>query len=736
MRKKTKDISGKSLLLKNSFVNTVFAIFTDNPYRAFNFRQVSATLGITDKPEKELVRKILEDLRITGEINELNRGKYQLGKEVAKTLIPANYVTGVVDMKQTGKAYILVPELDEDVFVAPNNTYKAFHGDRVKVHLFPRRKGRKLEGEIVEIVKRAKTQFVGTVNISGKLAFVVVDNASVPIDIMVLPENIKGAKNKQKVVVRLIEWPDHSRNPFGEITEILGTPGDNEVEMKSILVNHDFPLKFPDIVLNEADSIKEVITGEEISKRRDFRNIWTITIDPEDAKDFDDALSLRLLDNGLFEVGVHIADVSHYVQPGSAIDNEAFERGTSIYLVDRTIPMLPEKLSNYLCSLRPNEDKLCFAAVFTMDKNADIKEEWYGKTIISSCRRYNYEEAQMLIEGNEDEKNKESIMILHLLAQKLRGHRFKNGAINFKSVEVKFKLDDKGKPLSTYIKENKESNWLIEEFMLLANRKVAELIGKVKASVKPKTFVYRIHDEPNPEKLLRFTEFLQKLGYRLNFGSRNKMAQSFNTLFDQISGKGEETMIETIAVRTMAKAEYSTNNIGHYGLNFNHYTHFTSPIRRYPDLMVHRLLELYLADKPTVNADEYEQICKHSSEMEKKAEQAERDSIKYKQAEYLMDKIGQQFFGLVSGVSKWGIFVELEGSKCEGMISLKYMNDDFYYLDDDNYRIVGQRYGKEFRLGDRLKIKVKKVDLLKKQMDFILVEDLDSNQQLRQQHSI
>ncbi len=719
---KKKATSGKSLSAKNSFVIAVFGIFTANPYRAFNFRQVSTQLGVTDKAEKELVKKILDDLRIRGEINELNRGKYQLATLLAKSSIPENIVIGSVDMKQTGKAYIIVPELDEDVFVASNNTYQAFHGDQVKVHLFPRRKGRKLEGEIVEIIKREKTRFVGTVHMSGKLAFVVVDTVSVPVDILVLPENLKDAKNGQKVVVKLLDWPEHSRNPFGEITDILGTPGDNEVEMKSILVNHDFPLKFPELVLKEAEKINETITSDEISRRRDFRNIWTITIDPEDAKDFDDALSLRKLANGLFEVAVHIADVSHYVQPGSVIDKEAYERGTSIYLVDRTIPMLPEKLSNYLCSLRPNEDKLCYAAVFILDVNANIKDVWYGKTIIRSCRRYNYEEVQKLIEGEEDE-NKESIMVLHQLAQKLRSYRYKNGSINFKSVEVKFNLDDKGKPLSTYIKENKESNWLIEEFMLLANRKVAEFIGKPNGHSKPKTFVYRIHDVPNPEKLLRFTEFIQKLGYRLNLGSRNKIAQSFNNLFNQISGKGEETMIETIAIRTMAKAEYSTNNIGHYGLNFNHYTHFTSPIRRYPDLIVHRMLDHYLASKPSLNADEYEQICKHSSAMEKKAAEAERDSVKYKQAEFLLDKIGKEFYGLISGVSKWGIFVELEGNKCEGMVSLKYMNDDFYYLDDDNYRVVGQRYGNEFRLGDRVKIIVKKVDLLKKQMDFVLAEN-------------
>jgi ribonuclease R len=520
--------------------------------------------------------------------------------------------------------------------------------------------------------------------------------------------------------VKMTDWPEHAKNPMGEVVEVLGKPGDNEVEMKSILVNHNFPLYFPKAAEKEASRIKEIISNEEINNRRDFRDVFTITIDPEDAKDFDDAISLRKEKEGVWEVGIHIADVSHYVNPGSAIDDEGFDRGTSIYLIDRVIPMLPEKLSNMVCSLRPNEDKLCFSAVFMMNKNAEVLEEWFGKTIINSNRRYNYEEVQAMIEGGEGDY-KDELLFLNGLAQKLRNERFKGGAINFHSVEVKFKLDENGKPLSTYIKENKEANWLIEEFMLLANRRVAEFIGTKKGNRKPKTFVYRVHDEPNPEKLNRFTEFLGKLGYSMKTGSRKSMAHSFNRLFEQISGKGEENMIEAIAIRTMAKAEYSTQNIGHYGLDFKYYTHFTSPIRRYPDLMVHRLLERYLDGKPSVSEEEYEPMCQHSSEMERKAEQAERDSVKYKQAEFMMDKIGQEFYGLVSGVSKWGIFVEIEGNKCEGMVSLKYMNDDFYYLDEDNYRVVGQRNGQEYKLGDRVKIRVRKVDLQKKQMDFVLV---------------
>jgi ribonuclease R len=489
--------------------------------------------------------------------------------------------------------------------------------------------------------------------------------------------------------------------------------------MNSILASFEFPLQFRPDTLKEAEKIPEIIAESEAARRRDFRNIWTCTIDPADAKDFDDALSLRKLDNGEWEVGVHIADVSHYVRPKTALDKEAFDRGTSIYLVDRTIPMLPEKLSNMVCSLRPHEDKLCFAAVFTMNDKAEISSEWFGKTIINSNRRYNYEEVQQMIEGGDGDFKSE-LLILNQLATHLREERFKKGSIAFHTQEVKFILDANGKPLDTYIKEQKESNMLIEDFMLLANRRVAEKIGKKRGNVNPKTFVYRVHDEPNPEKLQKFSEFLIKLGYKLNTGSRKGVANSFNTLFEQIAGKGEKTMIETIAIRTMSKAEYSTVNVGHYGLAFTHYTHFTSPIRRYPDLMVHRLLEWYLEGKGSVNKDEYEEYCVHSSEMERKAAEAERASIKYKQAEFLQDKIGQSFTGLISGVSKYGIFVELDGSKCEGMISLKYMDDDFYYLDDENYRVIGQHHGREFKLGAPVKIRVKRVDLQRKQMDFVL----------------
>lgn len=701
------------------FVKLVKDLFYTNPQKAYNFRQVSHALGINDKVSKELVSKILDSLSNEEIIITLNRGKYKYNPELISDKTLHTVITGTVDMKQTGKAYVITSELDDDVFISANNTGHALNGDKVKVRLFPMRKGFKMEGQIIEVIERAKTQFVGKIQITGKFAFLIPDEANMPFDIFIPMDSLNKAKNGQKAIAKIVDWPERSKNPFGEIIHVLGEPGNNDVEMNSILASFEFPLNFTKASLKESEKIPVEIPDKEIKNRRDFRDIWTCTIDPPDAKDFDDALSLRKIENGLWEVGVHIADVSYYVQQGTAIDQEAYERGTSVYLVDRTIPMLPEKLSNMVCSLRPDEDKLCFSAVFEMDDKANIKSEWLGKTIINSNRRYSYEEVQKMIEG-EDGDYKDELMILNGLAVKLREERFRKGSIAFTSQEVKFILDENGKPIDTYIKEQKEANMLIEDFMLLANRRVAERIGKKKDESKAKTFVYRIHDEPNPEKLQKFAEFLSKLGYKLNIGSKKGLSKSFNNLFEEIAGKGEEAMIESIAVRTMAKAVYSTVNIGHYGLSFPFYTHFTSPIRRYPDLMVHRLLEMYLDGQPSVSKDEYEEYCTHTSEMEKKAAEAERASVKYKQAEFLQDKIGQSFKGLISGVSKWGIYVELEGNKCEGMISIKYMDDDFYYLDEDSYRVIGQHKGKEYRLGDPVQIKVQSVDLQKKQMDFVL----------------
>ncbi|MCF8365379.1 MAG: ribonuclease R [Bacteroidales bacterium] len=710
----------KTKLGRKALIAGIHSYFIENPFSSYNHKQIAHVVGAHDVAAKNMVKEILKVLTENADIEEHKRGKYKLNPAKLSEQTPANStITGKVDMKQTGKAYVISDELSDDVFIASNHTGHALHNDMVKVQLFPRRKGHKLEGQIVEILKRAKTHFVGTIDKSPRFAFLVCDSNTMPVDIFIPLADLKGAKNGEKVVVRMTEWPDHANNPFGEVEKVLGRPGDNEVEMQAILAENDFPLSFPEAAEKEAEKINIKISAEEIKNRRDFRKIPTFTIDPVDAKDYDDAISYQRLENGNHEVGVHIADVSYYVKADGAIDQEAYNRGTSIYLVDRVIPMLPEKLSNNVCSLRPNEDKLCFSAVFEMDHETKIISEWFGKTIINSQKRFNYDEAQQVIETGEGEM-KEQVLAVNKLAEKLKKIRFQKGAINFHTEEVKFILDKKGKPIDTYVKVQKEANWMIEDFMLLANRRVAEKIGRQRGKVLPKTFVYRIHDEPSPEKLSKFTQFVGRLGYKMSLGSERSLAKSFNDLFSQVSGRGEENLVETLAVRTMAKAEYSTQNIGHYGLAFKYYTHFTSPIRRYPDLIVHRLLERYLDKKPTVNEADYEAICKHSSEMERKAVEAERASIKLKQVEFLADRIGEEFDGLISGVSKYGIFVELKGNKCEGMVRLRDLDDDFYYLDEENYKVIGHRSGNEFKLGDPIRIRVKHIDIRKKHLDYEL----------------
>lgn len=715
---------------KNNNFNSVYQtaivdIFTKNPYQYFNYKQIASKLSVHGQEERKIIAKTLELLLTSNMLVRGNRGKYKLNP-IHVEADSSNIITGRLNMKQTGKAYLIVDggEMD-DVFISANNTAHALNGDMVKVHLFPARRGKRPEGRVIEILERHKTNFVGTIKISKNISFFIPDDISMPMDVLIPNENLHNAKNGQKVVIRITEWHENALNPFGEVIQILGYPGDNEVEMLSILIDQTFYNTFSNEVEQEAATIPVEIPEKELLSRRDFRQTFTITIDPADAKDFDDAISLKILDNNLYEIGIHIADVSYYVKPNTLIEKEAYNRATSVYLVDRTIPMLPEKLSNGICSLSPHEDKLCFSAVFVLDENGKVHKQWFGKTVINSDRRFDYEEVQAIIETKKGDYAEE-ILLFDKIAKALRKERFEKGSINFHSEEVKFILNEQAKPIGVYVKENTDSHQLIEDLMLLANRKVAEFVGKVPNNKDAKAFVYRIHDQPLEEKINKFNEFIQKLGYTLQLNTRKHLVDSMNELFETIEGKGEQNLIEQLAIRTMQRAVYSTQNIGHYGLAFKHYTHFTSPIRRYPDLMVHRLLERYLSGKPSVNIEELIVKCKHSTEMEQRATEAERNSIKYKQAEYLSDKIGQTFDGLISGVSKWGIWVELKESKCEGMVSVKTLTDDFYYIDEDNYRYIGQHSGKIIRLGDIVRVKVKKVDLAKKQIDFIFVNESES----------
>ncbi len=690
-------------------------ILRDDPTKLFNYKQLATKLDIKDSGTKTLISKVLYEMVEEGKLEEVYTGKF-------KFVSAGAFITGIVDMTKRGAAFIVSDDMKDDVFISQPNLNHALHGDEVKVYLYAQRKNKQPEGEVVEIIKAAKSTFVGILEISRNFAFLLTEGKNMPYDIFIPMGKLNGAENGDKAICKITEWPKDAKNPIGEIVEVLGKPGNNDVEMHAILAEFELPFKFPESINAEAEKIPAEITETEIKNRRDFRDILTITIDPEDAKDFDDALSFRKLDNGNYEIGVHIADVSHYVTQSTILDEEAFSRGTSVYLVDRVVPMLPERLSNNICSLRPNEDKLTFSAVFEMDENADILNQWIGKTIINSNRRFSYDEVQTMIEG-ADGDFKEEILLFNGLAQKLRGYRYKRGSISFDKIEVKFHIDENGKPLDVYFKESKESHKLIEEFMLLANKKVAELIGKPKANELVKTFVYRVHDEPDLEKLNVFSNFIKRYGYQISLKSNKEIASSINSLLESVKGKAEQDVIENLAIRSMAKAVYDVKNIGHYGLAFEYYTHFTSPIRRYPDLMVHRLLYSYLNNGKSANNSEYAKYCKHSSNMENKAAQAERASIKYKQVEFMQDKLGHIFDGVVSGITEWGMYVEIIETRVEGMISLKDLDDDYYTFDEKNFYIIGKKKKKKFQLGDKLKVQIIRTNLAKKQIDMMLVEE-------------
>ena len=738
MTKKKKKIYKKKGNVVKDITKNIFRILNEDSSKSYNYKQVAAKLKISDTDGKNQIIQKLAELTATKKVLEVERGKFKINAD-------RKYSIGTLDITSNGNGYFISDDYEDDIFIPNNNLGKGLHQDTVKAYVYKIRSGKKMEADVVEILERAKTEFVGVLQKNKNFGFVVPDNNKMYADIFISENKMNGAEHGDKVQAKIIDWPKNSKNPFGKITTVLGKPGDHNTEMHSILLEYDLPYEFELEVEKEAENLSIEITKEEISKRRDMRKDLTFTIDPKDAKDFDDALSFTKLENGNYEVGIHIADVSHYLEPKTILDDEAYKRATSVYLVDRVVPMLPEMLSNGVCSLRPHEEKLTFSAVFEINKKAEIIKEWFGRTVTYSDQRFAYEEAQSIIENCvisdtiQPYKMPEAISItdkayevtkevveatlkLDELAKILRKKRMKQGAISFDRVEVKFNLDEKANPVGVFFKESKDANKLIEEFMLLANRKVAEYIGFSKGKATNRTFIYRVHDEPNDEKLASLQNMVRKFGYKINTDTKETTSESLNQLLSDVHGKAESNMIETLTIRTMSKAVYTTQNIGHYGLAFDYYSHFTSPIRRYPDVMTHRLLQHYLDGGDTPKADKFEEKCKHSSNREELASKAERSSIKYMQVKYMQDHKNEVFDGVITGTTEWGIYVEISSNKCEGMVRIRDIKSDFYVFDDKQHAIIGQSSKKMYQLGDEVKIQVKKADLERKHLDFNLIE--------------
>ncbi|MGB7842692.1 MAG: ribonuclease R [Salinimicrobium sp.] len=723
-KKKSK---GKKKATLENVTNSILSILRKDTGQSFNYKQIAAKLGVDDPTNRNKIIRTLSQLAAKKKIEEVERGKFRLKPGV-------DYYTGILDMTTKGSGYVIVEELDDDVYIPQKNLNRAFNGDEVEIYVYKRRRNQKSEGEVTKIITRKKDRFVGVLQLKENFGFVAIQDPKMYTDVFVQKNKIGEAKDGDKVVVEIEDWPAKADSPFGKIVEVLGTPGEHQTEIHAILAQYGLPHEFPKEVEDFANGLDTSIRKEEIAKRRDMRDELTFTIDPKDAKDFDDALSFKKLENGNYEIGIHIADVSHYVKPDTILEEEAFNRATSVYLVDRVVPMLPEVLSNNACSLRPHEEKYTFSAVFEINDNAEVKDQWFGRTVTYSDARFAYEEAQFVIEttGGEipadisitgedyevDGAIVTSILKLDELAKIMRKRRMREGAISFDKVEVKFELDEDNEPVGVFFKTSKDANKLIEEFMLLANKKVAEFIGKQKPK---KTFVYRCHDEPDTDKLNALQSLVSKFGHKLNLKDQKSVSNSLNKLLEDVQGTKEQNLVDTLTIRTMSKAYYSTENIGHYGLSFDYYSHFTSPIRRYPDVMVHRLLQRYLDNEKSASEEEYEEKCQHSSQMEGLATSAERDSIKYMQVKYMQEHNEEEFLGVISGVTEWGIYVEIIANKCEGMIRLRDISEDHFDFDEEQYAIVGRKTGKIYQLGDEVYVSVKNADLVKRHLDFNLI---------------